>query len=366
MSDCMFTFIFREMTNLGEPAVKRRKRLMKVHGDSISLTHYCSGRHWHGVHENRSRTTWAIENRLYFIAGERSETKLGEIEVSDDFGKTWHEYSRLPLSMEVSAVLPVYAKSGTIVCLFLNEYKPEDPFWLKQIQVWVSRDLLRTFHLVCANPEFGAVRGLYCFPNEDGALCAHVFSWTSEMQYAWLSRDMGVTWQLESPEPMESYPGITNSLVYHRGRLYRLGHRKLIYSDNGGKSWATAELPFIPLLMIKDYWLDRIVCFSPSDCFELMGEATNWRRVAGDWKKVIVSMIAGGAKRIMLAEAMVMRDGAMLLTAYLNTSRVLNVVSYPESERAQRDKNRLAFYLSAKGIYSPLFQAHIAPFLFPY
>ena len=90
-------------------------------------------------------------------------------------------------------MLPVFAKSGTIVCLFLNEYKPADPFRLKQIQVWVSRDLLRTFQLVCANPEFGAVRGLYCFPKEDGALCAHVFSGTSEMQYAWLSRDMGVT-----------------------------------------------------------------------------------------------------------------------------------------------------------------------------
>ena len=354
------------MTKREEPPGKRRKLLMKVPDDSISLTHYCSGRRWHVAHDKSRNSVVAIENKLFALPEYWADDDVGEISASDDFGESWHAYSRLPLRMNLDHISPVYAKSGTIVYLFMFERElVGQTYENSKCQVWLSKDLLRTFQLVCANPEFGDPGDFHCFPRDDGAFCVHVFA-EHEWHSAWISRDMGVSWQLESPVRMEAHREAYNSLTYHMGRLYGLGYRALLYSDDGGNRWAAAELPFIPKLLVKDYRVDRIICFSSSECFELIGDATQWKRVDSDWKEVMATMKPGRRQRPVLSDVLLMRDGVMILSAYLNTSRVVNVVSYPESERAQRDKNRLAYYLSAKGIYSPLFQAHIAPFLFPY
>ena len=122
---------------------------------------------------------------------------------------------------------------------------------------------------------------------------------------------------------------------------------------------------FVPHIIFKDHYLDRVFSFSLNDWFELVDGVTAWRKVDSDLHEVLHGYTSDRPQRIAPYKVCLMRDGVLVLGGTIR-AKPYCAISYPDRGRANKDRTLLLMYLGRRAVDAVLFRAHIAPFLFPY
>ena len=202
-----------------------------------------AGQNWEWL-ERSSEFPLVIGDTLYQVR-ER-------IYKSIDYGKVWSDYAELPSGLKDIRMLAVEKGQETLVYLFGVRNTRENG---SRSEVWVSKDMMKTFELVNPNAAYGFRRLNAAVARPDGSLYIHggrknnkaqVFeSWVSENGQQW-ERVLTMTDIDDKPVPA-SLNGLVavGSDIYavaiDESNLTMLG---LYKSVDSGESWNSVDVPF--------------------------------------------------------------------------------------------------------------------------
>ena len=371
----MPSVILLRMSSESQPIAKRRK--LSQNADRISIPLYGAGRIWKDAFAEELRGNLiAIGQRMFRFSGrfDRDEPDLSDlIEASDDKGKTWYEYSKITFDKHHFTVLPVYSKQATLVYFIGWRELFVDGSWQESYEVWVSKDELLTFELVCNDAGFNHI--LSCFACEaEGVLYYYQHGYDARYCRLWKSKDMGKTWTTSwDNQGYDSKKPILISMASQRGLLFGITCKRfpsvsyhLLSSEDGGDNWKKADCRVEPRLLLQDPIFDRLLCFSATDCFELRGDSKEWLKSNAFWRNQLYGFDDVAIKTVRPEKGCIFGDGSILIAAVSRNYVSGYALSCPDNERASRHKIMLAMYLGRRGIDSALFRDAIAPFLFPY
>ena len=364
-----------------EPTVKRRRMISRIKENAISLHKYCGGRKWQAYNFPLSGSPFALGDQLFRFRNCLSGSDNFSVQSSKDLGETWEEYSLLSCPTFNFQIVSVHLKSGTIVYFIGGMREVVNARGIivhtRVPDVWVSRDMLKTCELVTDKAAFGRPEYFLCTASDDGTLYLRITAMPIRLRATWMSNDNGVSWTKpqRNADVANCYEHM-DALAHHRGRLHAITvdawkgsflRDVLAFSEDNGASWQRGSGSFVPRLLLKDTLGDRLIAFSSTACFELVGDATCWRRVKDNWRDVIWSSVDGEKRPFFtFNQPWLFTNGVILMSSRVRQNVINFIISYPDKERANRDKLTLAMYLGRHGIDSALFQSQIAPFLFPY
>ena len=340
---------------------------------TISVRNYYACRNWKNYKVREWATTVAIEGRLYNPV---SCGVSSEINVSDDYGKTWSEYSKLPYPLRLLQIVPVYTNGKTVVFLFGSRRglkkgtetwlsDSDDDNWIWQTEIWKSEDSLKTVTLGNGKPEFGDPERILCAASDSGVLYVYVTSSSRHLRGLWTSQDSGLHWERRvktwpSADPYTNQALKPGELDWHSGRLYSIGYKQfthptVLFSSDGGNTWEKDTIHCeSKLILVKDVMYDRLLCFTSYACYVLTSRSVLWERVDA----ALLTSVP--------TTAFVVNGVVVLFGQCRFGSGYISVISYPEKALASRHKNLLLMVLARGGVDAALFHSCIAPFLFPY
>ena len=345
--------------------------------NAITLHHYSAGFAWKTWQEYTPKgSPVAIGDQMFHIIESPPGTEYASvkpnilIEASDDYGKTWYEYSRFDCELSQFRALAIHQKSATLVYLVGSASRHSQTG-----QVWVSKDLLETIELVNENTGFN-VTFSYGFT----AVFDNVLRWILGTRFdaiedTWISHDLGQSWESNAQNGIETYKGIRrlNMITVHRDQMYAQRVQShvptLICSTDSGLTWKPEPFNLAPCLLIADNRGDRVLCFMNSGIYQLVGDSVHWEILPCQWQtnlecsRLELYSVWSNYNPFLLRNGVILIPVTNRATGYSNQ---LYLISRPDHGKARKDKTLLAMYLARGGIDSALFLAHLAPFLFPY
>lgn len=345
----------------------------------IRLEHYRGGRVWEPFYVPDLRHGLAIGNTFFRIINGRCENhrRMQTIQASEDFGKTWHAYSKLPKPFKLSSVFPVFSGDQTLVYLIGCDRKEtnrsEDSFddgnddkaySESKMEIWVSMDLMETFQLVNDDNNFRYLQRP-AFAGDDRGILYMVLAFSHTI---WKSADMGRSWHQTVADKIESrYFFFGSCITAYKDRLFAIAYikqdRHLVYSIDGGETWYRENISR-PSLLLRDYVGDRLLCFSATRSFQLLGRSQKWKRLDANFNAAMLEAEMDSREVKKPNMGFVLKNGVIILRIKSLENICATLISYPNKTRAAMDKLLLIMYLRRKGIGSDLFQYGIAPFLF--
>ena len=361
-----------------EPLSKRQKTKADGEDEAITLHHYCAGQFWQRRINSSSRAFSVVLGDQLFRFFEESvsvgtrRVYRGFImtQVSDDYGETWHAYSRFKCALRNFRAVTV-AQGSTYLVYLIGHTNPR----VRYVQVWVSKDLLKTIELVNANTGFKMPSYFRCL-TAYGNLIIVRYRWGMYYEKGtWISPDMGLSWKKNVRKGIEKYKEISkiSYITIHRDRLYASHYYDteftLVCSTDRGLTWQTEPCGFAPRVLIGDSRGDRLLCFTDQRIYQLVGDSKTWELLQSEWYVNIRQYDFSSFDPSATAKPQLLRNGALLFPVTKSSASnkcVGALISYPDHGRARNDKTRLAIYLGRRGIDNGLFVDHLAPFLFPF
>ena len=86
----------------------------------------------------------------------------------------------------------------------------------------------------------------------------------------WISKDSGGSWKRLHTNLNLS------SMIYHKDRLLAISDSKLISSTDLASTWLHSPLPFVPIILLSDLLVSRIVCISQHGLYESLDSGLTW------------------------------------------------------------------------------------------
>ena len=417
--ECVKSKLFRHCLNLSQQQMTETSNASKGSREgAISLENYCAGQQWYGTGVKPIHHPLAVGRTLLSLPRVTPRNGLHIIKASTDNGTTWAQYSfKCPLV--IFKVLPVYARTGHLFYLIGGKrvISQERGNWVdpavdssdsgmdsqsdtssdersvtdaesdyigaveynnveRTSEVWVSKDMFETCELVTDKAAFGPHEILNFTARDDGTLYVYLSRKCGAERGTWMSTDAGKSWRRSEDLGYFDCPSLVkHSLVCFRDKLYAISETSpefapseinLVFSSNHGCNWAIEPTSFTPLTLFHDRFGDRLICFTASQFYQLLGDATAWTLMRSDWFEEVVSLGVDPRYQMRLNRPTVLHNGVMLLGTDPDTYGNFSIRSFPSKQRAVRDKLLLATYLRRRGIQGGLFKAMIAPFLFPF
>ena len=209
------------------------------------------------------------------------------IEASTDYGKTCSFHSRLPYGLTNSQILPVskdkvvYLIGGSRGDRFVGE-------------VWVSRDLMKTFDCLTRDAKFEGRKVVASFAREDGTICAYFEKREKTDLQLWICENGIERWEKlridgEKPDNIDSE---LRNIVSFKNVLYGVSFEGegLLISKDGGCRWRFTSQPATCIeAIVRDPMFDRLYCFANKsgmiEMFELnsRSKSSQWLLVT-DWR----------------------------------------------------------------------------------
>ena len=205
-----------------EVRVKRVKGAKREDAASISLQHYCAGLEWEVFIDSNSMHSIAIGNQLFRFIYRYPPGDTLIIQSSTDYGATWSDYSVIVPRLRYFTVVPVVRGNQTLVYVIGRRllFIPGGQAQVSTLSdVWVSRDVLKTFELVTDKAEFGAHEIYHCVADENGKLYLQVSDYPADSSDIWISEDQGYSWKNQRVSAT-SHSWEPSLRCYHKGKLY--------------------------------------------------------------------------------------------------------------------------------------------------
>ena len=346
--------------------------------DAITLHHYCAGFAWETWQEYTPKgSPVAVGDQVFRFMDSYDYNKYSDVfkyyilvEASDDYAKTWYEYSRFDCELRQFRVLPIHQKSKTIV-YFIGQASSHS----ETGQVWVSKDLLKTIELVNENTGFAIPEQFDFTAGLDNVFILFLGVEFQLIENTWISHDLGQSWESNAQNGIETYKGIRrlNMITVHRDRMYAQHVKSqvptLVFSTDRGLTWKPEPCNFAPCLLIADNRGDRLLCFMNSGIYQLVGDSVQWEMLPCQWQthleciRLELFPVWSRYNSLLFGNCVILVPVTNRATGYSNQQYL---ISHPDHGKARKDKTRLAINLARRGIDSALFVAHLAPFLFPY
>ena len=406
----------------------------KANGARLSLESYESGKEWEPRKSTGGERMIVIGETLFRFEREFDGDRT-MICASENYGLTWSLHSEVPHNIWEFETLTVNTRSGVHVYLF-GSFRYKDPSFFQDIaEVWVSTDWMKTFELVTEDAGFRDFEDAGFRDFELYASCVRsdgsflIIGRTDRFACSWISYDCGKTWQnlyqhdFSDPDIRYAWPIIPRKMVIvsYDNRLFSLGDAgNLMISENGGLTWYHADVPFVARAIIRDRRLNRLICFSYNESYELCSGGTVLKQLDLEWEShlprwesyaesesyvpqskydvlqwesyapeseyrarqwdyyipewesdvsesepdVPDSFLDEGFYSTMI-EPFMFASGAIYLQGIHARSGSFSLVSIPRRD-VLRDKMMLSMLFAMFGIHSGVFTSFISPFIFPF
>ena len=368
------------------PAMERFETITVRH-IKISLKSYAVCEDWQLINTTDD-DMFVIGETLYRVR-EMECDPCNAIEASRDYGSTWSSYARMPFCLDGCNF--VHASGATVY--LLGGYRCDRPYMVRKkpryskrpnpvAEVWVSFDLMRTFSLVTNSAGFGANEVIQAFTGQDGTLYAtckesrnpnnssHAFT-------SWMSKD-GKSWTRitqvdDTREPIgNSFATLGNLKYTVRTQRGRSKYELCVMDTSGeGELWRSLEtencLKETPVFLVADQLYGRLICFTHTNSYELSEGSHSWKLLGDTWLSAFNKQSSASSPYRWIEESYCFASGAILLKLNSHTPQETRfVLSKPNVNLAADHKAILIAYLRNFNVDEALFDATIAPFLFPY
>ena len=257
--------------------------------------------------------TIAVGDTLFIVDGNM-------IQASTDFGKTWFDYSMLPIEFDKFDILPVQCKSEFLILLNLSSrfFEFNDSLDSRAVaEIWLSRDFMKTFELVTDNAEFGPRRHVSCLARSDGSILLNggTIDDVFQLSDTWISRDGCKTWEKLS----DRSEWTLRSVVCNGNTLYAIGLHydepaRLVLSIKGGETWKECDaLKCVPEALINHECLRELICFTSTECMTLQPGSLYWTPVRIPWQEPSMSIRPKQFKAVLNYTARVFAYGVIVV-----------------------------------------------------
>ena len=248
------------------------------------------------------------------------------IEASTDYGKTWSFYCTLPTGLIESKILSVSKDNVNLV--YLIGGSRGDRF---VGEVWVSRDLMRTFDCRLRNAEFEGRKVLASFARDNGIICAYCEKSDGNKKQCWTYVSGHEGWEdvLLNNQASPDFECIVPLQGLHYA--FHSSDRSIFTSSDDGRSWPHQTWHSSQAL-VKDSASNRLYCFSnhPAKMYEASLACRKLEPVM-DFSKSIPSGLTVFPEYVKIKSAMCFASGTILVQ--LSTTEAGPVIALFKPEK---------------------------------